>query len=239
LLYRSRFLRYQLGMNPWERLAIAEAPDGIVLELRRRAQEYLIIAGGYDLMSSRDERSSRSLGELGCRHLASAGKPRVLIGGLGMGFTASATLEHLGPEARVDIAELVESLVDWNRDILGDLAGHPLKDPRVTLHVTAVQNMIRKPSKPYDAILLDVDNGPDSLAHDENSELYSATGIDEAWLALVPGGVLGVWSISDDAPFTKRLTRRGFEVSTHRVEGSRSGRGRHHWIWTARRPTSG
>ncbi len=223
-------------MKPWERLASVEAADGTILELRRRGTEYLIAADVYQLMSSEDEPSSRSLGELGCRHISPKGKPRVLIGGLGMGFTARAALDACGPAAQIDIAELIPAVVDWNREILGDLAGRPLEDARVTLEIEPVQKLIRAGADRYDAILLDVDNGPDFLAHEQNSQLYSTRGIAEAWRGLRPGGVLGVWSFSDDAGFTRRLERQGFTVDLNRVEGSRKGRGRYHWIWIARRP---
>lgn len=223
-------------MKPWERLASVKAPDGTILELRRRGTEYLIAADVYQLMSSEDEPSSRSLGELGCQHIAAGDKARVLIGGLGMGFTARAALDVCGPAARVEIAELIPAVVDWNREILADLAGRPLDDARVTLAVTPVQTLIRAAANRYDAILLDVDNGPDFLAHKQNSQLYSTKGVAEAWRGLHAGGVFGVWSFSDDAAFTRRLERQGFKVEVNRVHGSRKGRGRYHFIWVAQRP---
>jgi spermidine synthase len=224
---------------PRLKLATAEAPDGTLLELYRRGHEFEIRAGGYQLMSNEDDSSSRSLAEIGCRGLGPARQGRVLVGGLGMGFTLRAALEHTGPGVAVEVAELVPAVVEWNREILGELAGHPLADPRARLYVGDVRDRIREARPPWDAILLDVDNGPDSLAHPANDALYSARGLAEAWGGLRPGGVLGVWSFSDDARFTLRLRSQGFAVEVHRVHGSRKGRGRYHYIWEARRPEPG
>ena len=226
-------------MRPWEKVANAEAPDGVPLELRRRAEEYLIAAGGHDLMSSEDEGSSRALAELGCDHLHQTDAARVLVGGLGMGYTLRAALDKTGPDARVEVAELVPAVVSWNRQWLGDLAGQPLQDPRTELHIGDVIARIRAARSDYHAILLDVDNGPAVLAHQTNRALYSQPGLAATWAALRPGGVLGVWSYSDDHRFSARLTRQGFASQLHRVPGSRKGRGRHHWIWVARRPQGG
>jgi spermidine synthase len=221
---------------PWEDIDSASAPDGTRLELRRRGREYLILAGGYDLMSSEDEGSSRALADLGCAHLEGARTARVLVGGLGMGYTLRAALDRVGPKAVVEVAELVPAVAEWNRGALGSLAGNPLADERAQLHIEDVGVRIRAARASYDAILLDVDNGPDALAHAGNEALYGRRGLAEAWTALRPGGVFGVWSFSDDARFTERLARQGFEVQVHRVKGSRKGRGRHHRIWVARRP---
>lgn len=221
-------------MKPWESLAETLAPDGQPLVLRRRGHEYLIYAGGHDLMSSEDDVSSKALGALGCAHLAGVPHPRVLVGGLGMGYTLRAALDCLGPDATVEVAELVDAVVAWNRAWLGDLAGRPLEDPRTHLMVLDVSEPMRAPSC-YDAILLDVDNGPDALAHPQNEALYSAGGIARAHAALRPGGVLGIWSFDDDPGFTRRLEHGGFEVTPHRVSASRKGRGRYHQVWIARR----
>jgi spermidine synthase len=223
-------------VKPWEKLATAPAPDGETLELRRRGHEYLIYAGGYDLMSSEDDVSSIALSKLGCAHLAGADAAHVLIGGLGMGYTLRAALDVLSPSAIVEIAELVPAVVDWNREWLGELAGAPLDDPRTVLLVDDVRVPMRSKREAYDAILLDVDNGPDALAHKQNDGLYSQKGIQDAWAALKPGGVFGVWSFDDDPGFTKRLRKQGFSVETHKVSASKKGRGRFHQIWTAKRP---
>ena len=222
-------------MKPWVTLDETVAPDGEPLQLRQRGHEFLIRAGGYDLMSSDDEGSSKALAELG---LAAIGieTPRVLIGGLGMGYTLRAALDALGPRGHVEVAELVPAVVEWNRGPLADVAGRPLQDPRAEVFVGDVAQRIAEPPAPWHAILLDVDNGPDALAHDRNDGLYGGRGLARAFAALAPGGVLGVWSFSDDAGFTKRCRKAGFVTEVHRVSASRQGRGRHHFIWIARRP---
>jgi spermidine synthase len=221
-------------MQPWTELATADAPDGTRLVLRRRGHEHLILAGGHDLMSSEDASSSRALAELGCEHLREAKAPRVLVGGLGMGYTLRAALDATGPGARVEVAELVPAVAEWNREFLAELAGRPLDDPRAVLVLGDVRARIRAGRGRHDAILLDVDNGPDALAHAQNDALYGRRGLEEARAALRPGGVLAVWSFSDDARFTRRLEAQGFAPRVHRVQGSRKGRGRYHWIFVAR-----
>lgn len=221
-------------MKPWETLDRRTAPDGIPLELRRRGHEYLIVAGGYDLMATGDEASSRSLAELG---LAAVRGPvhHVLVGGLGMGYTLREALDRCGPDAEVEVAELSDAVAAWNRTHLADLAGSPLQDPRTQLRVADVRLRISAGGT-RDAILLDVDNGAGALAHADNDSLYGARGLTAAWAALRPGGVLAIWSFGTEPAFEKRAKRQGFEVRTHRVTGSRQGRGRHHVIVVARRP---
>lgn len=223
-------------MIPWETLGTAAAPDGAPLELRRRGAEYRILAGGRELMSSDDEGSSRALGELGCAHLDGTHPARVLVGGLGMGYTARAVLDRVGPGGVVEVAELVDAVVAWNRGPLASLADAPLDDRRTELHVGDVRARIRAGRGRYDAILLDVDNGPNALAHAQNDVLYGRRGIAEMWAALRPGGVVGVWSLLDERPFTRRLEQQGFAARVHRVPGSRKGRGRYHYVWIAHRP---
>ncbi len=220
-------------MIPWKSLATAVADDGTTIELRQRGHEFLILAGGYDLMSSEDDASSRALAELGCAHIGAARAASVLVGGLGMGYTLRAALDATGPKARVHVAELVPAVVEWNRGVLADLAGRPLDDPRARLHVGDVRKLIRKGAN-FDAILLDVDNGPEALAHASNDQLLSPQGLERARAALAADGVLGVWSFSDDAQFTRRLQKHGWNAKAHRVTGSRKGRGRYHYIWIAR-----
>jgi len=221
-------------MQPWETLDSAKAPDGEPLDLRRRGHEFLIRAGGYDLMSSEDDGSSKALSSLG---LAALGRPanHVLVGGLGMGFTLREALDGVGPEGVVEVAELVEAVVRWNEGPLADVAGRPLEDPRARVFLGDVGERIRKPPQRFDAILLDVDNGPDALAHDGNEAIYSARGLAAAREALTPGGVLGVWSFSDDRRFTARCNKAGFRTTVEKVQASRKGRGRFHYIWIAKR----
>lgn len=222
-------------MIPWERLEQTTAPDGTAIELRRRGHEYVIYSGGTDLMSSEDVDSSRALADLGCAHVGRGGKPRILVGGLGMGYTLRAALDRTGPNAVIEVAELIPAVVEWHRDLLGELAGRPLDDARVVLHVGDVGELIRAADRRYDAILLDVDNGPHAHAHAANSRLYSRRGLAQAWRALCPRGALGVWSVADDRAFTARLERQGFITKIHRVKRSHKQRGRVHWVWVARR----
>lgn len=221
-------------MKPWETLDTATAPDGEPLDLRRRGHEFLIRAGGYDLMSSEDDGSSKALSLLG---IGALGRPanRVLVGGLGMGFTLREALDRVGPESTVEVAELVEAVVRWNEGPLADVAGRPLDDPRARVFQGDVGARIRNPPQPFDAILLDVDNGPDALAHEGNGAIYSSKGLAAAHDALSPGGVLGVWSFSDDRKFTSRCNSAGFSTRTEKVQASRKGRGRFHYIWIAKR----
>ena len=222
-------------MRPWETLAQAKAPDGEPLELRRRGHEYLIRAGGYDLMSSRDDTTARALSSLGCAEIRGRRAPRVLIGGLGMGYTLAAACEALGPEASIEVAELVPAVVEWNRSHLAELAGRPLEDPRVSVFVGDVAKRIASVRDHFDAILLDVDNGPDALAHDHNDSLYGLGGLRAAHRALRAGGVHGVWSYSDAGSFSKVLRRAGFEARVEKVDNRGRDRGRSHAIWLGRR----
>lgn len=222
-------------LKPWILLAEAEAPDGERLTLHRRAHEFRIDSGGRDLMSSEDDGSSRALAELGCAGLPGDRDTLVLVGGLGMGFTLRAALDATGSRALVEVAEFVPAVAQWNEGPLAQLAGAPLLDPRAELRLGDVGDFIRAADRDYDAILLDVDNGPTAHAHQANDSLYSTEGIAAARAALRPGGVFGVWSFGDDARFTRRLERGGFAVQVHKVAGSRKGRGKHHRIWIARR----
>jgi spermidine synthase len=223
-------------VQAWQDIAETHAPDGTLLELRRRGDEFLIRSGGFDLMSSEDAASSRSLATLGCAHIDKERPGRVLIGGLGMGFTAQAALGATGPKTAIDVAELVPAVAEWNGNVIAELAGRPLDNPRVTLIIDDVSEVIENVRGAYDAILLDVDNGPDSLAHDSNDRLYGNAGIAAARRALRPEGVLAIWSFSDDTTFTRRLKAEGYRVRVEKVTGSARGRGRYHHIWVATAP---
>jgi spermidine synthase len=187
-----------------------------------------------DLMNSRSHSSEDSLGTLSCRRLQQVNSARVLIGGLGMGFTLAAALSCLDADARVVVAELVPGVVEWNRQQLGECAGHPLKDSRVTIRSEDVRNLIEAASNDFDAILLDVDNGPEALTHPHNDHLYSLTGLQQAHQALRSGGTLAVWSAAPSATFSRRLESAGFSVTEKQVRAHK-GRGARHTIWLATR----
>ncbi len=222
-------------MRPWETLAEADAPDGERLLLRRRGHEYLIVVGGWDLMSSRDDSSARALATVGCGALRQRPGPRVLIGGLGMGYSLAAACELLPADAQIEVAELVPAVVEWNRGPLADLAGRPLMDPRVSVFAGDVADRIEAARDEFDAILLDVDNGPEPLAHDHNGRLYGVEGLRSAHRALRQGGVHAVWSFSDGGDFSRVLGRAGFKASVHAVANRGRDRGRKHAIWLGRR----
>ena len=219
-------------MRPWELLRTTVTPDeGRELRLYRRGDEFSIKVGNSLLMNSHVHGSEDALAEQACQRLGQRSRPRVLIGGLGMGFTLAAALQQLGPDAEVVVAELIPAVVTWNRELLSGLAGHPLEDPRVTVHEGDVGRLIRSAREAYDAILLDVDNGPEGLTRRENNSLYSPAGLSAALLALRPQGIFGVWSISPDQRFSKRLQQAGFMVEEIRVRARGQHGGGRHMIW--------
>ncbi len=220
-------------MIPWEELERAPVPGGGELTLLRRGDEFSIRAGTQELMNSRTHGSEEALAELGCAGLPRVRDAFVLVGGLGMGFTVRACLDRLGPGARVEVAELVPAVVRWNRGPLAHLAGRPLEDARVRVFEDDVGEVIRAAREVYDAILMDVDNGPAALTSEANARLYGAGGLAAAARALAPGGTYALWSPADDRRFTERLRRAGFEVRTERVPARRGG-GARHVLWLAR-----
>ncbi|MDX2456953.1 MAG: hypothetical protein QNL87_05545 [Gammaproteobacteria bacterium] len=223
-------------MTPWIFLDSAQVPgNGGELSLYQRGDEFSIkIVGRGELMNSRIHGSEDALAEHTCARLVNCVKPRLLIGGLGMGFTLAATLQHSSKQAQVDVAELVPAVVVWNRGPLGEHAGHPLLDPRVTVREVDVARILKAEQQTYDAILLDVDNGPEGLTRKKNDWLYSINGLSEAYVALRPQGVLAVWSAGPDKNFLQRLRKVGFEVDELQVR-ARGSKGARHIIWFARR----
>lgn len=223
-------------MARFEELGTAIIPGkGTKLRLLRRNDEFSIrIAGSSgELMNSRLHGSEDALATLACEYLVDNPTPRVLIGGLGMGFTLAAALQSLGPAAEVTVAELVPEVETWNRGPLGEAAGHPLKDPRARVHLGDVVELIKSSAGTYDAILLDIDNGPEGLTRKENDWLYTAAGIAAAQAALRPDGVLAYWSAGQDPTFTERLKRAGLSVDPVTVRAHRPGKGARHVIWLA------
>ena len=189
------------------------------------------ILGRGDLMNSRMHGSEKALADLACEQLGHRQNARLLIGGLGMGFTLAAALHAAGPAAEIVVAELVPEVVTWNRTLIGEPAGHPLDDPRSTVYVGDVAEVIRREIRGFDAILIDVDNGPEALVRSENDWLYGDAGLKATRAALRPHGVLAVWSVSPDAGFSKRLREAGFAVQEHVVRPHRAGKGPRHHIW--------
>lgn len=212
-------------------------PGGARLVLRRAGEVLAIEADGELLMSSADHASEDALGAAVGARLAAAGAPAVLIGGLGLGYTLRAALDRLPAAARVTVAELVPEVVRWNREVAADLAGRPLDDPRVTVVVGDVAAALASEAA-YDAILLDVDNGPDALTHAGNARLYTRAGLARARAALRPGGLLAVWSSFPSETFTAWLAGVGFEVRLERAPTARP-RGRRYYIWMATRAEPG
>ena len=205
------------------------------LGLYRRGEDYFIrIIGGQDLMNTRAHASEDALGTIACKGLRGKPKARVLIGGLGMGFTLSATLRTLGVDAEVMVAEIVPEVVEWNRGVLGHFAGRPLDDTRTQVQAVDVTVLLQNEPLGFDAIVLDVDNGPAGLTRASNQWLYSKAGLSVAFSALRPGGTLAVWSAGPDNAFTRRLRGVGFVVEEVAVR-AHAGKGARHVIWMARR----
>jgi spermidine synthase len=218
-------------VQPWELLGETRTPDGEDMRLTRQGSEYVILASGKPLMSSRMHGSEEALAAFGCRDARLLDEPCVLVGGLGMGFTLRATLDLLPGAATVVVAELVPAVVDWNRGALGPLAGHPLEDERVRIEIGDVAAIIRASADRFDAMLLDVDNGPAAFTASHNTRLYDDGGLAAARKALKPGGILAVWSAWDDRRFEQRLKYGGFTVQVERVRGRLKKGGPRHTIF--------
>jgi spermidine synthase len=201
------------------------------MTLTRQGSEYVILASGKPLMSSRMHGSEEALAAFGCRKARTRDSPCVLVGGLGMGFTLRATLDVLPPDATVVIAELVPAVVEWNRGLLGPLAGHPLKDARVRIEIGDVAETVRASRQRFDAMLLDVDNGPAAFTASHNTGLYDDAGLAAARAALISGGVLAVWSAWEDRRFEQRLRHGGFTVQVERVRARLKKGGPRHTIF--------
>jgi spermidine synthase len=216
------------------RLGDATAPDGTVLSLFEHDGAYVIRVGGVELMSTRRHASEDRLAELVCAPLAATPGARVLIGGLGLGFTLRTALATLGPDARVVVVEIVEGVIEWNRNPAYPLGAAALADPRVELRHGDVGHVVAEGSAIYDGIMLDVDNGADALTTAGNAALYRDSGIRLAAAALRPGGRLAYWSAGADAAFETALRRAGLDVTVARAPVHSTSRGRH-TIFVARR----
>ena len=218
-------------MLPWIELDRTDLPQGGVLRLMQRGREFSIKLGVAELMTSRLFGSEEALATLAAEALAGRARPRVLIGGLGMGFTLRAALKALPAEAKIVVAELVPAVVRWARGPMAELFGDCLDRPGVEIVEADVATLIGAPAAAYDAILLDVDNGPEGMTQATNDGLYSVRGLAAARAALRPGGVLAVWSQGPDRTFAARFAKSGFQVEEKRVRAGGSHGGSRHVIW--------
>jgi spermidine synthase len=213
---------------------VAQVPGGEDLRLFRRGADFMIVLDRNELMNSRMSGSEEALARMTLDRLASDA-PRLLIGGYGMGFTLRAALASVGPAAQITVAELIPKIIVWARGPMAALSAGCLDDGRVVLVEDDVANLIEHARGSYDAILLDVDNGPDGLVRAANNRLYSARGLAAARQALAPGGILAVWSAGEDPAFKRRLCDAGFEVDEVAVRARSNGKGPRHVIWFARK----
>jgi spermidine synthase len=222
-------------MQPRELIGTAHVPGGEDLRLFRRGNDFMIVLDRNELMNSRMSGSEEALAEMTCERLGNAKAPHILIGGYGMGFTLRAAQTKLGPNAKLTVAELVPEIIAWARGPMAALADGCLDDPRVNLVQDDVAAVIAEGRQSYDAILLDVDNGPDGLVRQANNRLYSRDGLAAAMQALKPGGILAIWSAASDDAFARRLRSAGFAVDEVAVRARTNGKGPRHVIWFASR----
>jgi len=224
-------------MKPTTILGTATIPNngGELILTQRDGDFYIKLKGVHgELMSSRMYSSEIALAELGCAHIRNVENAKVLVGGLGMGFTLGAALKATPPSSEVLVAELVPDIVQWNRDALGEVAGRPLDDNRVRIYLGDVAELFIAQRAVYDAVLLDVDNGPEAFTHDDNSNLYSMECLLEIRETLRPNGVLAVWSAWHDPRFTKKLKKARFKVSFKTIRAHK-GKGSKHTIYLAQK----
>ena len=223
-------------MIPWSLLDTAQVPGGGgELRLLRRGAEFSIRLGQNELMNSRRSGSEAALATIACERIHSRQGPQILIGGLGMGFTLRAALAALGADARIVVAELVPAVLAWARSSMAEVFGESLSDPRVRIHEADVSHLIRPGRSKYDAILLDVDNGPEGLTRQANDALYDLEGLSAARTALRAGGVLAVWSSGPNLNFTRRLRKTGFDVDEVKVRANGKRGGARQIVWIATR----
>jgi len=220
-------------MKPTVKIAAARTPDGGEMVLYQHDRDFFIQVNGLDLMHSHHHESELELARLGCRHLAGRKSPGILIGGLGMGYTLRQTLDMLGPDGRVIVSELMPAVVEWNREFLGDLNGHPLNDKRVDLQTGDIVALISGSTGRFDAILLDVDNGPSAMTHSGNRRLYSREGVEACRRALREKGCLAIWSAEPNKQFEQLLLRCRFHVSRFRVPAYKGSKSQSRFIWIA------
>lgn len=228
----------QTPMDPWITIASAAVPGSDTeLTLLQQNDDFAIRISDVpgDLMNSRRYHSEEALAELACTRLSTIENTRILVGGLGMGFTLAAVLRTVPESAEVIVAELVPEVVEWNRGLLGQCAGRPLEDGRTRLHQGDVVELLKHQAKKFDAILLDVDNGPEAMTYSANGWLYSPGGLGKIYEKLRAGGIVAIWSVRADQRFAKRLKKTGFKVQVHTVR-ARPGKGSRHTIFVAQKP---
>ncbi|MFT4631166.1 MAG: spermidine synthase [Candidatus Pseudothioglobus sp.] len=224
-------------MIPATLIGTANIPNnGGELRLTQRENDFSIRLKGVggELMNSRVHSSELALAELGCAHIQEMQNAKVVVGGMGMGFTLAAALKAVSIDSSVVVAELVPEVIEWNKGPLGECAGRPLDDDRVLIHLGDVAELFTTKQASYDAVLLDVDNGPESFTQADNSRLYSAESLQAIRLALKPGGMLAIWSAWHDPKFTLQLKKASFKVQTKTVRAHK-GKGSRHTIYLARR----
>ena len=224
-------------MKPLIKLATAKIPNnGGELTLSQREEEFSIRLSGVrgELMNSRVFNSEQELSKLGCAHIKNTENAQVLVGGLGMGYTLAAALECVTVSSKVTVAELIPEVVEWNQGPLGECAGRPLDDPRSQVRLGDIAELIKQQQPEFDAILLDVDNGPEGITHTNNNWLYSTAGLEALYNSLRPEGMLAVWSAGPDSMFVIQLKKAGFQVTVQTVR-SRPGKGSRHTIFLAKK----
>ena len=224
-------------MIPWLQIDTTRVPGADVeLRLMRRGAEFSMMLGQNELMNSRLSGSEEALATLACQRIDGVKRPHLLIGGLGMGFTLRAALAVLDAQARVTVAELVPAVIAWARGPMADLFGDSLTDPRADIRAADVVEIIKASTSAFDAILLDVDNGPEALIRKANDALYDLKGLQSIRRSLRPGGILAVWSSGPNTAFSKRLGAADFEVSEVGLRATTMRSGAHHVIWFATKP---
>jgi spermidine synthase len=220
-------------MKPRIQIASASTPDGGEMLLYQHDRDFSIIVNGEDLMHSRRHESELLLARLGCKHLVDTNDATVLIGGLGMGYTLRQTLDLLGPDARVVMSELMDAVIEWNREFLGELNDHPLKDKRVDLRVGDIIDLLAKAKDSFDTIILDIDNGPDAMTYSGNSQLYGYQGITACKTALRNKGCLAIWSARPNKDFEQLVMSCGLHIHRYRVPAHKGKNASSHFIWIA------
>ena len=220
-------------MKPREKIATARTPDGGEMVLYKHDRDFLIEIDGEDLMLSRHHESELELARLGCAHLAGSKAPSILIGGLGMGYTLRQALDMLSPQAEVVVGELLDAVVEWNREFLGKLNGQPLADERVDLKTGNIIELISRSKNRFDAILLDIDNGPSAMTYSGNSRLYGFEGISSCQRALRKKGSLAVWSAGPCKEYEQILMRCSFHVRRYRVPAYKGSKSQSRFVWVA------